>query len=144
MTVKRLVHKIKELEDENMLLNKNLKRLDEFDASIKMQAIKSDANAEFLHIVLINQMELSRSTINKQLFDNMVVLNDKRAQLIDTEKALENQRETFYAVPTTQSKSTVAPNRILIALGGVLSGLVIGILSALLVDFFTKLRRKEM
>ena len=135
--------KLKVLEEEVVLLNKNLKRLDEMDASLKRQAIKSDADAALLHIILINQIEFHRAELKKDLAGNIAGINWNRLNLASIQKNLDRLRETFLAVPTTQSKNAVAPNRMLIVIGGILSGLVIGILSVLLLDFFTKLRRKE-
>ncbi len=142
-TRKKISDKLKELEDESVLLAKNLKRLDEMAASFQMQAIKSDANAALLHIILNNQMELNRAVLKRVFTDNKIAISDKRSELDNIEKSLDGQRETFYAVPTTQSKSPVGPNRMLIALGGIMSGLVIAILSVLLLDSFIKLRRRE-
>ena len=142
-TRKNISDKLKELEDESVLLNKNLKRLDEMAASFQMQAIKFDANAALLHIILNNQMELNRTVLKRVFTDNKIAISDKRSQLDNIEKSLDGQRESFYAVPTTQSKSPVGPNRMLIAFGGIVSGLVIAILSVLLLDSFAKLRRRE-
>lgn len=140
-TRKKISDHLKELEEENVLLNKNFKRLDGMSASLKVESIKSDANAGLLYIILNNQMELNRAALRRAFTDNIIAISDRRSQLDQIEKGLDGQRETFYAVPTTQSKSAVAPNRVLIALGGILSGLVIGILGVLFFDTIAKLRR---
>ncbi len=143
LKMKEITHTLKELEEEGVLLNKNLIGLDQMDASLKRQAIKSDANAALLHIIIINQMELNRAALMRTLAINIDAKNSKRIDLDNIRKNLDGMSETFYAVPTTQSKSAVAPNRMLVSIGGILSGLLIGILSVLLVDYFTKLRRNE-
>ena len=142
-TRKKISDKLKELEDESILLNKNLKRLDEMGATLQMQAIKSDVNAALLTIILNNQMELNRAVLRRVYADNTIAVSERRSELDNIEKSLDSMRETFYAVPTTQSKSPVGPNRILIAIGVIFSGLVIAILSVLLVDSFVKVRSRE-
>ena len=141
---KKIMNKLSELEEEGLLLNKNLKRLDEMDIDLKKQAVKSDADLALLHIILSNQFELNRNIIRKSLSDNKHASDETRAQLSSIEKSLDGQHKTFFAVSPTQSKSAVGPNRILIVVVGFLSGFIIGILSVLMVDFLARLNRKEI
>lgn len=142
LPMNKIRDKIKKLEKESLLLNNNLKRLDDMDAALKRQAIESDANLALLHIILNNQFELTRTITQKNLADNTLALDKMRNDFINIENNLDGQRKTFYAVPPTQSKSEVAPNRLLIAVGGILCGFLIGVFGVLLVDFLPSLFRK--
>jgi hypothetical protein len=140
---KKIMNKLSELDEERALMNKNLKRLDEIDIVLKKQAIKTDANLALLQIILNNQIELNRTIMRKSLFDNKLDRDEARTQLSSVDKSIDEQHKTFFAVSPTQSKNSVGPNRILIAIVGILSGLFTGILSVLTADFLSKQNRKE-
>jgi len=140
LPMNRLVQEIKELEDGNIILNNGLKRLDNLDVSVKLLPDKSEYNIGLERIILINQIGLSRLIINKFFGDNIINIGKKTAELSGFKTGLDNQTETFIAVSTTQSKSAIAPNRILIKIGSVLVGLVIGVIGALILDALIKMR----
>ncbi len=133
--------RVAELQDERVLLGVKLKRLDEEEASLMKQAIKSDANAALVHMILINQIEVNRAEIKKDTADNMRAMDEQRSALSIIARELGGLRETKAAVPFAQSKIPVAPNRRLIIMLAIFGGLMMGALSAFLMESFLKVRK---
>lgn len=161
-----LTEKLKHLDDEETYLEEKIKQVraavaaaSKWSDKAGAAAAKEGAAAAFTHMMATNQIEQQRflttlenrvlvglpgerAEINKTITDNAQSVEEQRSALNITTSELGRLRETKALIPPARSASSVAPDRRVISMLAIFIGLMLGVLSAFMVEFLLKVRKE--